>query len=289
MHMSHHMTLGALLAVGVAQLRAAAHADAASAVLDAELLLAQACKSTRSMLLAQLEKLASESLAREYRELLTRRAAGEPLSYILGRREFWSLDLQVSPAVLVPRPETELLVERALALLGSGPARVADLGTGSGAIALALASERPQWSIVASDESLTALAVAGANARRLGLERIEWRSGSWFAALAAESFDLLLSNPPYIAADDPVLRSGPLAYEPRAALSPGADAMASLRHLARGAASHVRAGGWLLLEHGAQQGAQVRDELVAAGFGYVRSHRDLAGLERVTEGQHGQI
>jgi len=258
----------------------------ATAALDAALLLAHALATTRARLLACAEAPVACADVRRYQVLLERRAGGEPLAYLTGRREFWSLDLAVTPDVLIPRPETELLVERALALQGSAAASVADLGTGSGAVALALASERPQWRIVATDLSAAALAVARGNAARLGLE-VEFRHGDWFAPLADERFDLLVSNPPYVASDDAAL--GALACEPRAALTPGADALQSLRTLAQGAPRHLLSRGWLLLEHGADQGAQVRQALVLAGFGYVRSHRDLAGHERMTEGQHGQI
>jgi release factor glutamine methyltransferase len=185
--------------------------------------------------------------------------------------------------VLVPRPETELLVERALALGPPGAARVADLGTGSGAIALALASERAQWQVMATDLSAAALEVARANAARLGLSRVEFRRGDWFAALAGETFDLVVSNPPYVGAADPALTQ--LQHEPQLALTPGPDALASLRQLADTARAHLLADGWLLLEHGAEQGAQVRAALVLAGFRHVRSHPDLAGRERITEGQ----
>jgi release factor glutamine methyltransferase len=191
--------------------------------------------------------------------------------------------------VLVPRPETELLVERALARRRAPEGRVADLGTGSGAVALALASERPRWQVIATDVSARALEVARANAAQLQLTGIEFRQGSWFAPLAGERFDLLASNPPYVAADDPAMSSAALAHEPRLALTPGTDALACLRVIVRGAPQHLTHGGWLVLEHGTEQGADVRHELVLAGFRSVRSHRDLAGHERLTEGQHGQI
>ena len=254
--------------------------------LEAQLLLAQVLAVSRAQLHAYPEATADAAQAALYRGLIERRAAGEPLAYLTGRREFWSLDLAVTPAVLIPRPETELLVERALVLGPPGEARVADLGTGSGAIALALARERPRWRIVATDVSAPALAVARANGAALGLTGIEFLAGSWFGPLAGARFDLLLSNPPYVGADDPALSHPALACEPALALTPpGGDALAALRILARGAAAHLLPGGWLLLEHGTSQGAEVRAELVAAGFAHVRSHRDLAGPERMTEGQ----
>jgi release factor glutamine methyltransferase len=279
------MNAGAVLARAVEQLRASTMEDsAASAALDAQLLLAHVLGTTRGRLLSHPELEVDASAAERYAVLIARRAAGEPLAYLTGTRDFWSLRLTVSPAVLVPRPETELLVERALRLHPAPQARVADLGTGSGAVALALASERPYWQLTATDVSAEALAVARANATRLGIA-LEFRQGSWFEPLAGSRFEMLVSNPPYVAADDPAMTHGALAHEPRLALTPGADALACLRTIVRGAPQHLVPGGWLLLEHGAQQGEQLRAELVLAGFGYVRSHRDLAGHERVTEAQ----
>jgi release factor glutamine methyltransferase len=285
--MSTDLTVAALLEEGQRRLRAADRAAADSAPLDAQLLLAHTLAVPRTRLKSHPETRLAPAQAGRYRELLARRAAGEPLAYLTGVREFWSLPVAVSPAVLIPRPETELLVERALALGPVPSARVADLGTGSGAIALALASERPHWQLLASDASEAALAVARSNAQALALRNVEFRRGDWFEPLGAARFDLLISNPPYVAQDDAAL--GALRHEPAAALTPGADALACLRLLARGAPRHLRPGGWLLLEHGANQGAAVRAELVGAGFAYVRSHPDLAGHERMTEGQHDQI
>ena len=218
-----------------------------------------------------------------YLALIERRAQGEPLAYITGVREFWTLELRVTRDVLVPRPETELLVERALTLAPAAAARVLDLGTGCGAIALALAAERPAWEVLATDASAAALAVARDNARRLRLATVSFHCGSWFAGLQEQRFDLVVSNPPYVDARDPALLA--LKDEPRQALTPGADALECLRLLAHGAVQHLLPGGWLVLEHGAAQGAQLRDELVLAGLRHVRSHRDLAGHERTTEGQ----
>jgi release factor glutamine methyltransferase len=288
--MSVIMDVGSVLARGTQRLRAAAaYTAAASAELDAELLLAHALDLPRARLRSHPETLADPQRLPRYLELIERRAAGEPLAYLTGWREFWSLQLAVSPAVLVPRPETELLVERALTLRSAAHGRVADLGTGSGAVALALASERPHWQITATDIAAEALVVARANAARLGLTGIEFRCGNWYEPLAGERYELLVSNPPYVAADDPALRAGALAHEPRAALTAGEDALASLRALVRGAPQHLAPGGWLLLEHGATQARAVAGELVLAGFRSVRSHRDLAAQERVTEAQHGQI
>ena len=288
--MAVNLTVAVLLAEGVRQLTdlPAGGEPGANPALDAQLLLAHVLGVARTRLKSHPEALADPRRAQQYRELLGRRAGGEPVAYLTGWRDFWSLRLTISPAVLVPRPESELLVERALALHAADVARVVDLGTGCGALALALASERPRWRITATDVSAQALEVARANARQLGLA-LEVRQGSWFEPLAGERFDLILSNPPYVAAGDAVMARGPLVHEPRIALTPGADALESLRILARGAAQYLSRAGWLLLEHGAAQGAQVRNELVLAGFAHVRSHRDLAGYERMTEGQYDQI
>jgi release factor glutamine methyltransferase len=279
-------TAAELLAVGVQRLRAVqAGSPQATPELDAELLLAQALGERRVRLRSHPEEIAPPDGARRFLELIERRAAGRPIAYLLGRKDFWTLELDVSPAVLVPRPETELLVERALALHPHPRARVADLGTGSGAIALALASARPAWQVTATDVSAAALAVARANAMKLGLERVELLEGDWLDCLTGRAFDLLLSNPPYVAPDDPALGQPELTHEPRLALVAAAEGLAALRILVRTAPAHLSPGGWLLLEHGAAQAAAVAGELVARGFAQVRSHRDLAGRERMTEGQ----
>ncbi|MBC8028051.1 MAG: peptide chain release factor N(5)-glutamine methyltransferase [Steroidobacteraceae bacterium] len=255
---------------------------------DAEILLAAAAKLTRTALLTRSrETLPADAIA-QFEDWRRRRAAGEPVAYLLGRREFWSLDLEVGAAVLVPRPETELLVERVLERVTAPSAQIADLGTGSGAIAIALAVERPAWRISASDNSPAALAVARRNGERLAPGRIEWLMNDaegWFAPLAGRRFDAIASNPPYIAADDPVLEGEGLRFEPRGALTPGGDGYAALATLINGAPGHLEPGGWLLLEHGATQGFAVRAALVARGFTSVTSHRDLAGHERMSEAQ----
>jgi len=219
-----------------------------------------------------------------------RRASGEPLAYIVGFREFWTLRLAVSPAVLVPRPETELLVERVLALgvlraTEECPPAVLDLGTGSGAIALAVASEQRGWKVVATDASAEALDLAQLNARTHRLTHVQFLQGDWFAPLAARRFDVIVSNPPYVAADDPLLAADSLRAEPVGALTPGLDALAALRTIIADAPQHLEAGGWLVLEHGSTQSTAVAERLVARGFTNVRSHADLAGHARATEGQ----
>jgi release factor glutamine methyltransferase len=285
--MTDERTVAVMLEEAVQRLRAAHAAGVASPELDAQLLLAHVLRVPRAHLSAHPEQPLDALHAGRYLQLLGRRASGVPLAYLTGEREFWSLTLSVSPAVLVPRPETELLVERALALTGADEVRVADLGTGSGAVALAIASERPRWRVIATDVSAEALDVARGNAARLGLTGVEFRRGHWFEPLGGERFDLLVSNPPYVAAGDPALDM--LTHEPALALTAGADGLAALRILVQGAPRYLAPGGWLLLEHGAGQGAEVRHALVLAGFGSVRSHRDLGGHERMTEAQHGQI
>ena len=216
-----------------------------------------------------------------FTRLIRRRQGGEPIAYLVGRKAFWTLQLRVTPAVLIPRPETELLVEQALQLLPAAlPARVADLGTGSGAIALALACERPHWAIVATDISAAALQVAEQNARDHQLLSVEFRRGSWTTPLDG-GFDLIVSNPPYVASDDPHLAQGDCRFEPRTALSPGMDGLEHLRRISREALPALNPGGWLLLEHGYDQGPALTALLGAAGFCDVASIRDLAGHARV--------
>ncbi|MGE4367798.1 peptide chain release factor N(5)-glutamine methyltransferase [Thermomonas sp.] len=253
---------------------------------DGELLLAEALGRSRSWLYAHPEAPVPAPARARFGALLARRQAGEPVAYLLGRQGFWSLELEVGPATLIPRPETERLVELALARLPAGqPLRVADLGTGSGAIALALARERPQARIVATDASAEALAVARRNAERLGLVQVEFRTGDWLAPLRGERFDLIVSNPPYIALGDPHLAQGDLRFEPPMALASGADGLDAIRVIVRDADRHLRPGGWLLLEHGWNQGAAVRALLEAAGFVEVATGRDLEGRERISLGR----
>jgi release factor glutamine methyltransferase len=281
--MTENLTSGDLITAAVNILAATSETPE----LDAEVLLAHALGTTRARLQSHTDDACSESERCAFEHLIERRAAGEPVAYLVGCKEFWSLRLTVNDAVLVPRPETELLVERALAL-GSAPALHAlDLGTGAGAIALALAQERPGWQIAASDVSAAALAVARANAVSLGLSQVEFLCGPWFEPLAGRRFELILSNPPYVAADDPALVATSLRFEPLSALSPGMDAFAALRLIIHAAPAQLARGGWLLLEHGTTQADEVARELVVRGFRHVRSQRDLAGHERMTEAQWG--
>ena len=285
--MTRDHLLGTLLERGAQRLRisAAAQGPGATPDLDAELLLVHILGTSRARLRSHPEEAASAAQSRRYTELLERRATGEPLAYVIGRRDFWSLRLTVTPAVLVPRPETELLVERALALRHEEFGRVVDLGTGSGAIALTLASERPGWQVAATDVSEEALAIARTNAESLDLKRVQFLHGSWFEPLVGRTFDLIVSNPPYVAEDDPAMQDPALRHEPRGALTPGGDGMASLRAIIAAAPDYLERDGWLLLEHGSDQAAEVTRELVARGLRHVRSHRDLAGHERMTEAQ----
>jgi release factor glutamine methyltransferase len=280
-------TLGALLERGGQRLRAsvAGQGPTATPNLDAELLLTYVLGTSRARLRSHPEDVSTEEQRHRYLALLERRATGEPLAYVVGTKDFWSLRLTVTPAVLVPRPETELLVERALALRHEEFGRIVDLGTGSGAIALSLAQERPGWHVTATDVSAEALAIARANAESLNLKRVQFERGSWYEPLAGRTFDLIVSNPPYVAADDPAMHDPALLHEPRGALTPGADALASLRAIIAAAPDYLERDGWLLLEHGADQAAAVARELVARGLRHVRSHHDLAGHERITEAQ----
>jgi release factor glutamine methyltransferase len=273
--MTSHLTVRALLQEAMRQLDA----------LDAELLLAHALGASRARLRSHPDDAATPEVAAQFDALVARRARGEPLAYITGRREFWTLSLQVSPAVLVPRPETELLVERALELFPAAPIRAADLGTGSGAIALALASERPDWQVTATDLSEDALTVARGNAKSLGLQRVSFLAGDWLAPLVGRRFNLIVSNPPYVAAADPALAQPALQHEPAMALASGPEGLDALRVIARDAPAHLERGGWLLLEHGGAQADAVARELVVRGFRHVRSRTDLSGHERITEGQ----
>jgi release factor glutamine methyltransferase len=245
---------------------------------------------SRTQLLVRGDETLEPTRIRELVGRAERRAAGEPLAYLAGRREFWSLEFEVGPAVLVPRPETEMLVARALELgdelaQGGREPDVVDLGTGSGAIAIAIASERPRWQVTAVDASADALAVCARNARRHTVDRIELCHGDWLAAVPGRMFDLVVSNPPYLADSDPALRGDGLRFEPRTALAAGPDALSALRRIATTSPDQLRPGGALLLEHGADQAASVAAILVARGFRHVVSRRDLAGHARITEGR----
>ena len=257
-----------------------------SAGLDAELLLCSVLRCDRARLYARPEQGLSQTQAALFNERIEQRAEGRPVAYLLGKKEFWSLELSVSKDTLIPRPETELLVERALELLPARCARgVLDAGAGSGAIAIAIAKERPESRIIAVDNSPAALAMARKNIAAHGLRRIRLIQADWLNFKHERPYDLIVGNPPYIAADDPHLKRGDLRFEPRAALVAGEDGLAALRQLVPGAARHLKPGGWLLLEHGWRQGRAVRALFKAARFGWVGTLRDHNRLERVTGGQ----
>lgn len=266
-------------------LRAAELPDSPTARLDAELLLAAALGKSRSYLHTWPEKIVSSEAALTFAEYLLRRRAGEPVAYILGQQGFWNLDLEVAPHTLIPRPDTELLVETALALLPATPAKVLDLGTGSGAIALALASERAAWHVTAVDRVLEAVALAERNRQRLQLDNVNVFTSHWFSALDDQRFDLIISNLPYIAAGDVHLAQGDVRFEPESALVAGADGLDDIRQIITASAQHLNAGGWLMLEHGYDQAAAVRQLLQDAGFAEVESRTDLGGHERITLGR----
>lgn len=253
---------------------------------EADVLFAHVLDRSRTWLFSHGDAVVDPERARRFLDLVSRREAGEPVAYLTGHRGFWRFDLAVSPATLIPRPETERLVEVALERLPERtPLRLADLGTGSGAIALALAFERPQAQVVATDASESALEVARTNADALGLRNVAFRRGDWCAPLEGETYDLVASNPPYIASDDPHLARGDLRFEPDSALASGADGLDAIRILARDVPRHLRPGGWLLLEHGWEQGEAVRVLLEAAGFGEVATVQDLEGRDRITLGR----
>lgn len=255
---------------------------------EVDILLAHVLGHSRAWLRAHGEDPVDHGLRSRFRDLLARRRVGVPVAYLTGSREFWSLSLRVTPDVLVPRADTERLVELALERLPLDRAsRLADLGTGSGAIALALARERPRCTVLATDYSEAALAVATDNALRLGLDdRVRFLRSDWFAALRHERpFDLVVSNPPYLAAGDRHLREGDLRHEPVRALIAGRDGLDAIREIVAAAPVHLEADGWLLLEHGMEQGAAVRALMLGAGLCEVATGRDLEGRERVTLGR----
>ncbi|MBC3957745.1 peptide chain release factor N(5)-glutamine methyltransferase [Pseudomonas triticifolii] len=266
-------------------LRSAEIPDSPTARLDAELLLAAALGKPRSFLHTWPERIVSTEAALAFADYLRRRRTGEPVAYILGQQGFWKLDLEVAPHTLIPRPETEMLVEAALEQVPAfAPARVLDLGTGTGAIGLALANDRQQWKVTAVDRVPEAVALAERNRQRLQLDNAEVLESHWFSALQGRQFDLIISNPPYIAEADPHLSAGDVRFEPSSALTAGADGLDDLRMIIGQAPAHLSPGGWLLLEHGYDQGAAVRDLLIQQGFERIQTRRDLGEHERITFG-----
>ena len=258
--------------------------DQAAGGLEAELLLAHALVTKRAWLYANSGETPGHEDLETYRALVRRRQSGEPLSYLTGEREFWSMPFRVSPDVLIPRPETELLVETALELIPDEKVcRIADLGTGSGAVAIAIASERPACDIHASDISPAALEVAIANEKALAPGRVSFHQGSWFEPLFGR-FHLIVSNPPYVAANDPHLDQGDCRFEPRQALTAGADGMQAIGLIASASLDYLEHGGCLAFEHGFDQGQASRDLLEEMGYARVETRKDLEGRDRVTLG-----
>jgi release factor glutamine methyltransferase len=253
--------------------------------LDAELLLAHALDVTRAALYMHRGEPVTASQCERYQVLLQARRAGQPVAQLIGEKEFWSLRLRINDNVLTPRPESELLVERALGRIPADqPARVLDLGTGSGAVALAIASERPRCEVTATDISAQALAIAETNARGNGIGNIRFAAGDWLTAVPGGIYDVIVSNPPYIADDEWPAANQELRFEPRLALAGGRDGLDAIRPIISAARTHLCAGGWLIIEHGMAQGGAVRALFEAAGFGHITTCADLAGLPRVTEG-----
>jgi release factor glutamine methyltransferase len=263
-------------------------ADQAAGPLEAEVLMGKALGVSRAWLYANPEHVPDGDTQTEYLELIERRACGEPVAYLTGSREFWSLPLKVTPEVLIPRPETELLVETALAFIPPDAAwRVADLGTGSGAVALAICSERPSCEVHASERSAAALEVARENGKLIAPGKINFHLGSWLAPLEGK-FQVIVSNPPYVSSDDPHMRQGDCRFEPGDALTPGRDALAAVRQIAGESPRYLFPGGMLALEHGCGQAGEVRQLLLESGYGKVETRNDLEDRPRVTSGIWGQ-
>jgi len=276
-------TIEASLKNAVQRLRATQDA----AQLEAEILLAFTLEKPRSYLRAWPQSKLEESQQSQYLQLIERRVKGEPIAYIIGTREFWSLDLKVTPATLIPRPETERLVELALEKIPNNtPRRIADLGTGSGAIALAIAKERPLCQITATDASPQAIEIAKINRDTHKLSNVQFVQSHWFYAFQeTDKFDLIVSNPPYVAIEDPHLQQGDLTFEPSTALVSGPDGLDDIRQIVASSATHLTPGGWLLLEHGYDQGKAVTQLLKENGFNSIECIADYAQNERVSMGK----
>ncbi|MDD4929644.1 MAG: peptide chain release factor N(5)-glutamine methyltransferase [Gallionella sp.] len=278
------MMIQELLSSGAKTLQTALDLDPASARIEVQCLLQSVLKVNRAYLLTYPERVLSPEESARYTCLFERRLAGEPIAYLLGVREFYGLSFKVTPDTLIPRPDTELLVELALQHIPRGGA-VLDLGTGSGAIALSIAHERPDTEVVAVDASESALKVAIENAQRLNVGNVRLLHSDWFSQLAGERFDLIVSNPPYIETGDVHLASGDVRFEPLGALTSGADGLEDIRRISAEAKHHLCSGGRLMFEHGYNQALRVRQLLESDGFLDVASFLDLSGTERVTTGR----
>ena len=315
MNKSNALTIHDMLVQDTACLIKNLHLDPDSARIEVQCLLQRVLIATRASLLAHPERTLSKSEQARYQHLMQRRLSGEPIAYLLGEREFFGLLFKVTPDTLIPRPETELLVELALQRIPSHPLpasrppspasgrgvggegegnrqaergeafRVLDLGTGSGAIALTIAHERPEIEVVACDTSAAALDVARENAQRLDIANVAFVLSDWFQTFTEKRFDIIVANPPYVAANDPHLTRGDVRFEPVIALTSGNDGLRDIRRIISQAPAHLESGGWLLLEHGYNQAAPVRELLQQSGFVEVFSARDLAGIERVSGGR----
>ncbi len=257
------------------------HSD--TPTLDAEILLAQVLNKSREFLLTWPESKLDQAQLQAFEQLLEQRASGQPIAYLTGKQSFWDFELKVNADVLIPRPETELLVELALELLPENPIELADLGTGSGAIALALAKERPQWQITATDYSADALNVARSNALDLHLSNLTFIQGDWCKAISGRQLDAIVSNPPYVDKNDSHISQGDLRFEPLVALAADDQGMADLKVIARQARDLLKPGALILLEHGYQQGPAVRQVLEQSGYNDIQTHKDLAGLDRISQ------
>ena len=254
-------------------------------MLDCELLLCHCLGKDRAYLYAWPEREVESTIENKFHELLKRRANGEPIAYLIGQREFWSLPLRVNNSTLIPRPDTERLVEVALALPLQENASVLDLGTGTGAIALALASENPQWHVLGVDVAEEVMQLAQQNARDLDIGNAQFLQSNWFENILPQQFDLIVSNPPYIADNDPHLLQGDVRFEPRRALVATQNGLAAIGEIANAAANYLRVGGWLLFEHGCAQAPAVRTLLSQLNYSDVSTWNDLSGKERVTGGR----
>ena len=259
------------------------HSD--TAALDARVLLCAVLEQTQTYLYTWPDKLLTETHLQRFTQMVEQRAQGRPVAYITGTRDFWTFTLNVSDATLIPRPDTEILVEEALSRLPEGPSAICDLGTGTGAIALALASERPQALVTGVDFQPEAVVLATANAAALNITNVRFIQSSWFDSLTGQQFNLIASNPPYVEQNSEYLKQGDVRFEPDSALTSGADGLDDIRLIISAAPAHLLPGGWLLLEHGYQQGPAIRELLQQRGFNQISTARDLAGQPRVTIGQ----